>query len=152
MRNFAEETKIGGRIPSQDTLNTVSEKVSNKTIGTKYPITQNFNRGYFSQAPNREAAKSALYQLLRTEPGERLFLPDFGCSLNSLLFDPYDDDLLEDIRDRLVTSVSTYLPTVKILRLRVTPITNNAIPTILVSLWCQIRGEVNSNFEVSVTI
>jgi len=79
-------------------------------------------------------------------------LPDFGCSLNSLLFDPYDDDLLEDIRDRLVTSVSTYLPTVKILRLRVTPITNNAIPTILVSLWCQIRGEVNSNFEVSVTI
>jgi phage baseplate assembly protein W len=152
MKNLGEETYIGGRLPSQDSLNTVSQRVSTKTIGMKYPLTEPVNRGYFSQAPNQEAAKSALYQLLRTEPGERLFLPDFGCSLNSLLFDPYDDDLLEDIRDRLVTSVATYLPTVKILRLRVTPINNNAIPTILVSLWCQIRGEVNSNFEVSVTI
>ena len=82
-------------------------------------------------------------------------LPEFGCSLNNLLFSPLDQDLVEEIKNRIVRSISRYLPSLKILKLKVS--NNNVysgegLPTLKVSLWCSIRTDVQSTFEVSVEV
>lgn len=154
MKNIGEEIVTRGSIPAKDTLNSIKEKSNKSLLGISYPIKKNPINGYFTKASNVSAAKSALYQLLKTDLGERLFLPDFGCSLRSFLFEPFDADLVEQIRDTIVNSVNKYLPFIKILKLNVSSINDasQAIPTIKVSLWCQLREDLNSTFEIGVAV
>ena len=155
MKNLSETTEISGKLSFEETSNTVTKKFYNNILGFSYPFKANPTRGFFSKASNTEAVKASLYQLLRTNPGERVMLPDFGCSLNNLLFSPLDAELVEEIKNRIVRSMSRYLPSIKILKLKVT--TNNVysgegLPTLKVSLWCSIRTDVQSTFEVSVEV
>jgi len=155
MKNLGEDIYIGGKLQSNERNNSVTRKVYKNTLGFAYPLKATSTKGYFSNVSNQEAVKACLYQLLRTSPGERLMLPLFGCSLNTLLFSPLDADLVEEIRDRIVTSISLYLPKVKILKLIVNPnnvYSSEGLPTLKVSLWCSIRSEVDSIFEVSVQV
>lgn len=154
MKNIGEDIVTRGSLPSKDTLNSVKEKANKSLLGISYPIKANPINGYFSKASNIQAAKSALYQLLKTDFGERVFLPDFGCSLKSFLFAPFDADLVEDIRNTIVTSVGKYLPFIKILKLNVSTVNDASvtIPTIKVSLWCQLREDLNSTFEIGVVV
>lgn len=155
MKNLSETTEIGGKLSFEETSNTVTKKLYNNILGFSYPLKANPTRGFFSKASNVEAVKASLYQLLRTNPGERVMLPEFGCSLNNLLFSPLDQDLVEEIKNRIVRSISRYLPSLKILKLKVS--NNNVysgegLPTLKVSLWCSIRTDVQSTFEVSVEV
>lgn len=154
MKNLNESITVAGKLPAQDTRNISSQKANKSLIGLGYPLKPNPVKGIFSKVTNIEAAKSALHQLLRTQPGERVMLPDFGCSLKTFLFNPFDSDTVEDIREVIVKSVNKYLPFIKILKLKITPLNNysTALPTIKISLWCQLREEVNSTFELGVVV
>lgn len=155
MKNLSESTEISGKLYFDETSNTVTKNLYDNIIGFSYPFKANPLRGFFSKTSNTEAVKASLYQLLRTSPGERVMLPDFGCSLHNLLFSPIDEDLVEEIKNRIIRSISRYLPSVKILKLKVS--NNNVysgegLPTLKVSLWCSIRTDVQATFEVSVEV
>ena len=155
MKNLSQTTEICGKLSFEETSNTVTKKLYNNILGFSYPVKANATRGFFSKASNVEAVKASLYQLLRTNPGERVMLPEFGCSLNNLLFSPLDQDLVEEIKNRIVRSISRYLPSLKILKLKVSNnkvYSGEGLPTLKVSLWCSIRTDVQSTFEVSVEV
>lgn len=47
-------------------------------------------QGYFKVDVGADLIKSNIAQILGTIPGERVMLPEFGCKLRNLLFEPMD--------------------------------------------------------------
>lgn len=154
MINLNEEEIIRGSIPPNKISSGIKRKDVNKRFGLQFPFT-NTSRGYFSKMADEQVIRSNLRQLIMTEPGERVMLPDYGCPLKSLLFMPLDDDVITEMRERILFSVNTYLPTVVVLDLIVVPLdefASNGMPTIKITLSCKIRDSVDSTFNVSVTL
>ena len=48
-------------------------------------------------------------QVLLTDPGERVCLPDFGCGLRRLVFAPYSDALQATAKMQIMQSLSRWL-------------------------------------------
>ena len=48
-------------------------------------------------------------QVLLTDPGERVCLPDFGCGLRRLVFAPYSDTLQATAKMQIMQSLSRWL-------------------------------------------
>lgn len=61
-----------------------------------------------------DSVKRALKNLINTEPNERLFNPDYGCNIRSLLFELNDNVLRSKLKDAIKYSVETYEKRVKI--------------------------------------
>jgi phage baseplate assembly protein W len=68
-------------------------------------------------AASRQAAQSAyaehveqmIRQILLTDPGERICLPEFGCGLRRLIFAPYSDALQATTKLQVMQSLSRWL-------------------------------------------
>jgi len=58
--------------------------------------------------------KQNLKNLLLTNPGERVMIPDFGVGLRYLLFENTENVLISKVTERIEDQVSTYLPYVLI--------------------------------------
>lgn len=155
MKNIGETTEVRGLVPNSEVRNSTTNKLYTNLVGFKYPIQKNGSRGYFSKCTNVEATRSCLIQILKTERGERLMTPDYGASLKSLLFEQADGDLKEQMRERIVRSITKYLPNVKILKIKIASFEDTGnlnFPGVKVSLWCQLRGDLQSTFEVGVKL
>lgn len=99
-----------------------SPKSQKKQIyGFNYPIGSISGGGYFSKKSGVELVKNAVRQLLLTEKGERLMLPNFGCSLKQYLFQPLDEITFEGIKKEIQTSFSSYIVGAKLVKLAVFP-------------------------------
>ena len=82
-------------------------------------------------------------------------LPEFGCPLRSLLFSPFDSELVFEMRRRIATAINTFLPTVKLVKLKIIPIDeykSNGLSTIKIFMICKILDQVDSIFDVRITI
>lgn len=154
MGNINETESFLGSLPSNSILDGVKRKNTSKRVGFQFPFVAS-SRGFFPPMTDTEVIKSNLIQLIKTEPGERVMLPDFGCPLKSLLFAPFDRELVNEMRERIRNSVRTYLPTVKILKLDVTQVDeykSNGLPTIKIFMVCKIGNAVDSIFDVRVSL
>ena len=69
-----------------------------------------FNKTYSTQ----EQAKSDLINLLLTNKGERLFNPEFGCDLSTVLFEGITEDTSELVKNLINTNVAIFVPEVQI--------------------------------------
>jgi len=58
----------------------------------------------------RTDIEQSLAILLSTLPGERAMLPEYGCDLTPLLFEPVTTSLATDIADRVRTSILYFEP------------------------------------------
>ena len=63
---------------------------------------------------NIDSVTRALKNLLNTEPTERLFNPDYGCNLRSILFELNDSILRTKLKDTIRDSIAKYEPRAKI--------------------------------------
>jgi phage baseplate assembly protein W len=77
--------------------------------GMTYPITKT-PKGYFPVATGTDLIKGDLLQLLLTNPGERVMMPQYGTPLRTLLFDPNDSFLADKARQMIVNSIKTFEP------------------------------------------
>lgn len=153
MSNLFETTRFRGSTLSPKVSETAKQREYKSRIGIGFPFKKDST--YVSKAVEVELAKSNLRQLLNTIPGERVMLPEFGCSLNSLLFEPFDEDLVVKVRDRVTESISQSIPYLKITRLRVYRADETqgfGLPTLVIKLSCQIREDENAIFEVDVKL
>ena len=98
------------------------------------------NGPYLLTKTLEENAKQNLKNLILTIPGERVMNPDFGVGFSALLFENANQQLVEDLKERLFTQVGKYLPFINILDVKVNIEENTAflrvtyfIPTISVS-------------------
>ena len=57
---------------------------------------------------------------MRTTPGERVMIPDFGINLNKYLFEPLDNTLIENLKNEISVQFRRYIPNAELLNLKVT--------------------------------
>jgi|TARA_A100000172_G_C3033340_1_gene107553 phage baseplate assembly protein W len=115
----SDTVKVYGKVAPRSVSQTVDNKVS-ELAGLRYPIPKSPERGYFSKSVNAELVNSGLRDVIRTVPGERFMLPDYGCNVRNFLFEPLDEGTFLAIKDDVTTSIRKYLKKVSIGKLQVT--------------------------------
>ena len=81
-----------------------------EVYGLTFPIGSERDKGgFFKKSSGRPMIRQAVTQLLKTERGERLMLPNFGCNLRKYLFQPITPELFEGIRNTIKVSFSNYI-------------------------------------------
>ena len=90
--------------------------------GVGYPFgADQYKGGIFSHHTDIKLIRGAVNQVIQTEKGERIMLPNFGCNLRKYLFQPLDEVTFEAIKEEIVTSINKYIVGVKILKISVFP-------------------------------
>jgi len=74
-----------------------------------------------------DQAKENFKTLLLTSPGERYMLPEYGCGLLNLIFEPNDESFEEDVNDIIYGAANTWLPYVNITKLDVQTAADNPL-------------------------
>lgn len=93
-----------------------------EVFGLGFPLGKNSNSGgFFKKETGVPLIKSAVKQLLLTERGERVMLPNFGCNLRKFLFQPLTEDVFNDIREEIETSFNNYIIGANLVKLAVFP-------------------------------
>lgn len=88
--------------------------------GLTFPLGAEKNSGgFFKKNSGKAMIRQAVSQLLKTEKGERLMLPNFGCNLRKYLFQPITQELFSDIKNTIVTSFRDYVVGARLLKVGV---------------------------------
>jgi phage baseplate assembly protein W len=112
-------TNVYGTIQTDYILE--SPKVHKQDIyGFEFPAGANPN-SYFRKKTGIELIKGAVKQLLLTERGERVMLPNYGCNLKKYLFQPLDETTFEEIKNDIVLSFNKYIVGAKLAKVAVFP-------------------------------
>lgn len=90
-----------------------------KFIGLQYPLVKT-PRGTFAQKSGVDQIKADMLQLLLTNPGERVMLPEYGTPLKRLFFEPNDTLLEDQARKMILDSLNQWEPRVAITDIIVT--------------------------------
>ena len=88
---------------------------SNVAVGIPFPF--NAEGVFYSTYTTKEQVKSNLLNVLLTEPGERLFLPNFGVGIRNLLFEQNVNLAL--LKEKINNQVNIYVPEIEISEVRV---------------------------------
>ena len=93
----------------------------NVALGLDLPLTgergATFKQNYFTMDQAEANAKN----LLLTEPGERVMLPEFGCGLKKTIFENLTAETVKALEMRIKNSFQTFLPYIFIQKLELTP-------------------------------
>ena len=93
----------------------------NVALGLDLPLTgergATFKQNYFTIDQAVANAKN----LLLTEPGERVMLPEFGCGLKRTIFENLTSQTITALEMRIKNSFQTFLPYIFIQKLELTP-------------------------------
>jgi len=126
-----------------------------KKYGLAFPLGQIISGGAFAKSSGSKMVRDGLMQLLKTERGERVMLPNYGVSLKKYLFQPLDEQTFENIKSEILTSISRYTPNVEVLKIGVfdsETLTPYGLPGILINLMARIKDSENLIFDLQVEL
>jgi len=92
---------------------------SRKIYGLSFPTGQRTGAGDYNRESGLSLIRNNIEQLIQTEKGERVMLPQYGMSLKRFLFQPLTEELFTRIRHEIMTSIATFAPEVRIMKIRV---------------------------------
>jgi len=90
--------------------------------------------------------------ILRTRPGERVELPDFGCGLERFLFEPNNVANLRLIQEAVKQSLTRWEPRIKLDDVRVALNPADAQMVDITLLYTLIATQKRERLDLSVTI
>ncbi len=70
--------------------------------------------GQMTWSEGEDNIRESIGLILRTRPGERLMLPEFGCSLERYLFEPNTISTLRLIQEEVKRAISRWEPRVRL--------------------------------------
>ena len=82
-----------------------------KFLGLQYPLVKG-PRGLLAQKSGVDQIKADLLQLLLTNPGERVMIPNYGTPLRTLFFEPNDASLVVRAKQMIANAILTWEPRV----------------------------------------
>lgn len=83
-------------------------------ISPKLPLSRDSENGYSLTKTLKDVARQNLKMLILTSPGERIMIPDFGVGLRRYLFENATEEVLYDLRNRIIEQTKTFLPYITI--------------------------------------
>ena len=108
---------------------------------------------YFRPQTGLALIRNNLRQLLLTEKGERVMLPNYGLDLKKYLFEPLDQTTFHLIKQDIADVLNTYFSIAKIISLRVLSgefdSENNSL---VISLTLQLQDESLDIFDAEVRV
>lgn len=84
--------------------------------GFKFPVCVDPNTGRVCTSSNDEDIAEAIRIILSTSPGERPMMPDFGCAINTFVFDGTDYTTITLIKREVENSLIMWEPRIKNIR------------------------------------
>lgn len=88
--------------------------------GLSFPLQVNLQGG-FKQSSQAQKVKESIWLILRTDLGERVYRPDFGCRLTEVAFAPLNNDTLLRIRIYVLEALQTWEPRIDVDEVRTDP-------------------------------
>lgn len=82
-------------------------------LGLQYPLVMT-HRGIMAQKTGIDQVKADLLQLILTNPGERVMLPNYGIPLRTLAFEPNDATLVKTAQKMISDAIATWEPRIVI--------------------------------------
>lgn len=89
--------------------------------------------GQLRKAINVDAVMTSIDNILRTSPGERVMLPQFGCSIRSMLFENMNSALLTHLSRQIKSSIELWDNRVEVLEVGVLQEPDNNMVSVKVS-------------------
>ena len=175
MATTTENTKYGLAI-SVPTQNLVKSRVK-KVLGLNYPmgavagntvigtqVSKNKTSNYLNAHSSLELIRNNLRQLLLTEKGERVMVPDYGLSLRKFLFEPLDETVVRLIRDHILEGLNKWAVNIRVINLsifedtsdsdgvRTTGAYNAESGRLNIKLTLQLKDDTREIFDVGVIL
>jgi uncharacterized protein len=88
--------------------------------GLTFPLQSNVQGG-LQLSSEAQKIRESIWLILRTDLGERLYRPNFGCRLSELAFAPLNNDTLLRIRLYVLEALQTWEPRIDIDEVRADP-------------------------------
>lgn len=90
--------------------------MSNSFLGTGWSFPPAFDNASASVLLTSDEAdiQCSLQILLSTRPGERVLLPNYGCNLDEMLFEPLTTTFVNYIKDLINTAILYYEPRITV--------------------------------------
>lgn len=123
--------------------------------GLAYPMHENPNTGYMSLISGPKLLKRNITQLLKTSPGERFMLPNYGLNLKRYLFEPLTGLLVDELKDYIAQVISNYAPYIvlKDLKLYTQSFSDPGfVANLIIKLYCKVREEEGEVFEIEIEV
>ncbi len=150
-----QTVNIFGKIPPRISVDGTTSKTS-QVYGLNFPLGKNKDTGgIFKKISGIPMIRSAVKQLLLTEKGERLMLPNYGCRLRKFLFQPLDEATFTQIKDEIKFSFSNYIVGASIKRIAVFPLGESGPAggnSMKVVLSLQLNENETQVFDVEATV
>ena len=97
----------------------MDEKISFIGRGWSFPPEFNRHTGSVKMLEDEADIDSSLEILLSTRLGERIMLPDYGCNLDEMLFNPVDLTLKTYVADMIETAILYYEPRIDVNKIEI---------------------------------
>lgn len=125
----------------------MASEASNTFMGTGWSFPPSFSQttGEVEMISDEEDIRSSLDILLSTRLGERVMLPDYGCNLDDLLFEPINLTLKTYIQDLVRTAILYYEPRIRMDKLDMSE-TNEPEGLIVIHITYTLKS-TNSRFN-----
>lgn len=136
-----------------------------KKSGLAYPLTATVSKvagdsgissprtgSYFNKASGISLIRNNLRQLLKTERGERVMLPDFGVSLRKYVFEPMDEVTFILIKQEVLGSITKYFPQANVIKISVLGGEPDNEHLLKISLTLQLRDSSLDTFEADIEV
>ena len=88
--------------------------------GLSFPLQSNVQGGLKLSA-EAQKVKESIWLILRTDLGERVYRPDFGCRLSELAFAPLNNNTLLRIRLYVLEALQKWEPRIEVDEVRADP-------------------------------
>lgn len=75
--------------------------------------------GQIRKAINVDAVMTSIDNIIRTSPGERVMLPQFGCSLRAMLFENMNSALLTHLSRQIKSSIELWDDRIEIVEIAI---------------------------------
>jgi len=98
-----------------------------ETPGVLFPLEITANNSGYELADVKESVRFNLKNIILTNPGERIMIPDFGVGIKAALFEFASFDLLDKIKQRITNQIRRYAPYITITQLLVNTIDEQSI-------------------------
>jgi len=134
--------------------NWIDDSNENQSIGLTLPLLLD-NGQIASTKTTLEAVKQNVLNLLNTEMGERVMQPNLGVMLKRFLFEPFSNEVVDNIGSVIVEAMNHWMPFVQINDIRVKMSDNESgdfKSTMEVSVDFSLKKDNNATDSVQVTI
>lgn len=120
-----------------------------ETPGVIFPLEFTDRNSGYKLADVTDTVQFNIKNIILTNPGERIMIPEFGVGIKRALFENGSFQLLEFIQSKIIQQINIYAPYVTILDLQI-----SAIDEVSINLKLKYEidfAEIVDTFEIEIT-